>query len=164
MEVLHNVRSFLIWLTACGGIWKYLSCIMWVKMSHFLIVLLSKEGEGCQFHFLTVRKMFQVSKFSFKWMSGVATVCDLSIPLFEPEFFLIVITRNIIILAIYDLWCMKIQIILAIWVAVEWVWFKVFKLFLFFEKVNSCIYWKITVLKVIIKTYTLPCSVPLFLS
>lgn len=52
-------------------------------------------------------------------MSGVATVCDLSILLFEPEFFLIVIMRNIIILAIYDLWDMKIPIILAIWVAVE---------------------------------------------
>ena len=55
IEILHNVINFLTFLSACGGIGKYLSCIVWVKMSHFLTVLLSKEGENCQFHFRTVR-------------------------------------------------------------------------------------------------------------
>lgn len=56
--------------------------------------------------------------------------------LFESEFFLTVIT----ILTIYNLWDVKIQMILAIWVAVQLVWFNVLKLFLFLEKSNSCIY------------------------
>ena len=76
IEILHNVRRFFTFLTACGGIRKYQSCMMWVKMSHFLIGFLSKEGESCQFHFL--EQCSRLTKFSFKRMSEVASVSDLS--------------------------------------------------------------------------------------
>lgn len=96
-------------------------------------------------------------------MSGVATVCNLSVFLLEPEFFLTVITRNITSLVIYDLWDMKIQMILAIWVAVEYVWSNV-NCFSFLKKLIHASTKKeiLTVLKIIIKNYILTSSFLLF--
>lgn len=81
-------------------------------MSYFLIGFLSEKGESCQFHFL-LERYSKLSKFSFKWIVTGSNYPSLYILFFVPEFFLPLITRHITTLAIYDLWEIKIQMILA---------------------------------------------------